>query len=70
VFEYGLGFAPDYAEAVRWYRLAATQGFAVSQYNLGVMFDCGRGVARDRTEAKRLYCLAAAQGHAEAQGKL
>jgi hypothetical protein len=48
------------------YRLAAAQGDAYAQYNLGDKFEKGLGVAKDRAEAIRLYRLAAAQGQAEA----
>jgi hypothetical protein len=65
-FGYG-GVAQDYAEAVRLYSLAAAQGHAVAQSNLGLMFENGRGVAQDYAEAVRLYSLAAAQGNADAQ---
>ena len=34
MFENGLGVALDYAEAVRWYRLAAAQGDADAIANL------------------------------------
>ena len=34
------------AEAVRWYRLAAEQGLASAQHNLGVMYDNGQGVPK------------------------
>jgi TPR repeat protein len=64
------GVAKDYAEAVRLFRLAAAQGHARAQFNLGVMFESGLGVAQDRAEAIRLYRLAAAQGHATAQNGL
>ncbi len=67
MFSNGLGVAQDYAEAVRLYRLAAAQGHALGQNNLGVMFEKGLGVAQDRAEAIRWYRLAAAQGHANAQ---
>ena len=71
MFENGQGVAQDYAEAVRLYRLAAEQGHANSQVNLGLMFEFGyRGVARDRAEAIRWYRLAAAQGDADAQNSL
>jgi hypothetical protein len=61
------GVAKDYAEAVRLYSLAAEQGHAAAQNNLGGMFGNGQGVARDYAEAARLYSLAAAQGNAYAQ---
>ena len=70
-YDFGCGgVAQDYAEAVRLYSLAAAQGHAQAQYNLGVMFEEGKGVAQDRAEAIRLYRLAAAQGHAYATAAL
>jgi TPR repeat protein len=43
----GYGVPQDYAEAVRWYRLAAGQGNAKAQYNLGLMYYNGEGVPQD-----------------------
>ncbi len=60
----------DYAEAVRWYRLAADQGFALAQYKLGVAHARGVGVPQNYAEAVRWYRLAADQGDAFAQDKL
>ncbi len=70
MFKNGQGVAEDYAEAARLYSLAAAQGYAIAQYNLGVMFAKGQGVAKDRAEAIRLYRLAAAQGRANATAAL
>jgi TPR repeat protein len=70
MFYNGQGVAQDYAEAGRLYRLAAAQGYAFAQINLGVMFEKGQGVAPDRAEAIRWYRLAAAQGHASATASL
>ncbi len=39
MYDNGQGVPQDYAEAVKWYRLAAEQGYAYAQYNLGVMYD-------------------------------
>jgi TPR repeat protein len=53
--------APDNrAEAARLWKLAAEQGIAGAQFNLGAMFESGRGVALDTAEAVRWYLLAAA----------
>jgi TPR repeat protein len=52
---------------VRLFRLAAAQGFAPAQLNLGILYHKGEGVAQDYAEAARLWRLAAAQGVAEAQ---
>jgi hypothetical protein len=66
----GWGVAKDYAEAMRWYQLAAAQGHAVAQCKLGLMFARGRGVAHDDAEAARWYRLSAGQGHVRAQFNL
>jgi len=55
---------------VRLFRLAAEQGYADAQFNLGNMFTNGQGVAQDREEAIRWYRLAAAQGNAFATAAL
>jgi TPR repeat protein len=47
--------------------LAVAQGFAVAQFNLGVMYSDGQGVPQNDAEAVRWYRLAAEQGHAGAQ---
>jgi hypothetical protein len=64
------GVAQDSADAVRLYSLAAAQGYANAQNNLGDMFANGRGVAQDYAEAVRLFRLAAEQGHAAGQYNL
>jgi hypothetical protein len=58
------------AEAVKWYRMAADQGYAHAQCNLGVCYDTGQGVAKDPVEAVRWMRKAAEQGHAGAQFNL
>ena len=58
----GEGVLKDAAEAVRWSRLAAEQGLASAQYNLGVMYDNGEGVLKDNAEAARWYRLARRTG--------
>ena len=69
-YDNGDGVPEDDAEAVRWYRLAAEQGFAAAQYNLGWVYANGDGVPEDDAEAVRWYRLAAEQGLAEAQYNL
>jgi len=56
----------DYAEAMRWYRIAADQGSAEAQFEIGVLYDTGQGVAQDAAEAMRWYQRAADQGFAPA----
>jgi hypothetical protein len=45
---------------VKWYRLAAEQGNAAVQNNLGVMYANGLGVPQDKVLAYALYNLSAA----------
>ena len=66
----GRGVPQDDAEAIVWYRLAAEQGAASAQNNLGVAYDDGEGVPLDDPEAVRWYRLAAEQGHTGAQFNL
>ena len=66
----GQGVPQDDAEAVKWYRLAADQGDAKAQYNLGNMYRKGQGVPQDYAEAVKWYRLAAEQGAAYAQYNL
>ena len=61
------GVKQDYAEAVKWYRKAAKQNHANSQYNLAVMYYYGRGVQQDHAEAAKWARKAAAQGLEQAQ---
>ena len=60
----------DYATALRGFRLAAEQGNASAQLNLGVMYANGEGVLEDDAEAVRWYRLAAEQGESFAQFNL
>jgi TPR repeat protein len=60
----------DYKIAVKWFRLAAEQGNANAQNNLGGMHDKRRGVRQDYETAAKWYTLAADQGHAIAQSNL
>ena len=48
MYRNGWGVAQDYKEAVKWYRLAAAQGYAMAQSNLGSKYAKGQGVAQDR----------------------
>ena len=60
----------DYAEAMRWYRLAAEQGDAGAANDLGAMYHNGLGVPVDTPEAAKWYRLAADKGHSTAQYNL
>lgn len=54
--------AEDYAEGVKWLRMAAEQGHAKAQYNLGVMYVQGRGAHKDFAQAYAWAAMAADQG--------
>lgn len=57
----------NYAEAIKWYRKAADQGYSAAQYSLGVMFDRGEGVPQNYEKAVTWYRKAAEQGAVSAQ---
>jgi TPR repeat protein len=50
--------------------MAAAQGNADAQFNLGLMYSIGQGVAQNYAEAAKLFHLAAVQGNADAQFNL
>ena len=58
----GEGVPQDFAEAFKWYRLAAMQGDAFAQAKLGYMYFTGQGVPQDYVTAHMWYNLAAADG--------
>jgi S1-C subfamily serine protease len=60
----------DYATAVKWYRLAAEQGYAPAQSSLGALYNNGWGVPKDYKTAMKWWKLAAEQGYASAQKNL
>lgn len=60
----------DYATAFQVYHALADQGFALAQFNLGLMYANGQGVAKDETEAGKWYRLAADQGRSDAHYQL
>ena len=58
--------AKDYAEAARFFTLAAEHGYTNAEHNLGCMCESGRGGAVDVAAARRWYERAAAKGHKRA----
>ena len=65
-YERGEGVRQDYAEAIRWYRKSADQGFPLAQELVGETEDLVDNFA----EAAKWYLRAADQGDSIAQGKL
>ncbi|KAK3804784.1 MAG: hypothetical protein J3R72DRAFT_466247, partial [Linnemannia gamsii] len=56
-----------YSQAMIWYRMAAEQGLANSQYNIGILYNQGLGVSQNHAEAMTWFRKAAEQGDALAQ---
>lgn len=61
IYEKGLGSAPDYAAAAKWYRKASDQGDARALNNLGFLLEKGLGVPPDKQAALALYRRASGQ---------
>lgn len=60
----------QYADAVKWFRLAADQGEVYAQYNLALCYEQGKGVPVNYDAAVKWYRKAAQQEHADAQYNL
>ena len=60
----------NHKTAVKWYTLAAEQGYAPAQNSLGFMYNNGIGVPLNEKTALKWNRLAAEQGHAGAQYNL
>ena len=59
MYNNGLGVIQNDAEALKWYKLAAAQGSAIAQFNIGLMYDNGRGVVQDYVRAHMWFNLSA-----------
>src|SRR5262249_60754173 len=61
--EGGQGVRQDSAEAAKWYRKSAEQGYPPAQRSLGSMYQGGYGgLSKDEAEARRWFTKAAEQG--------
>ena len=67
MYENGEGVPQDYAEAVKWHQLAAEQGDADAQFQLGLKYLDGEGVPQDYARAYGWLNLAAARFPASEQ---
>ena len=71
IYDNGLeGRLQDYAQAARWYRMAALQGLPEAQNNLAVLYKDGQGLPQDYAQAAHWFTLAARQGNVLAQSNL
>src|SRR4029077_5211829 len=61
---------PLYQESFEWLRSAASEGVALAQNGLGVLYARGLGVPEDINEAAKWWLLAANQGDPDAQASL
>ena len=63
----GQGVAQDYSAAMKWVRMAADQGHAQAQCNLGNMYYEGKGVPQNTSEGLRWFHKAKVQGDEKAE---
>jgi TPR repeat protein len=54
--------APDFKEAMRWWKEAAKRGYSLSMNNLGLLYANGHGVGQDYTQALKWWEMSAEQG--------
>ena len=57
-------------QAIGWYKLAAEQGYAEAQYNLGAMYRGGEGVEEDCEEAVKWFVKATVGGSVKAASRI
>jgi TPR repeat protein len=62
LYENGLGVTRDYAEAARWYQLAADSGYARAQFHLGVLYAEGLGLPLNKPKGRALIEQASRSG--------
>jgi TPR repeat protein len=63
----GDGTPVNYSEALKWFRFAAAQKDARSEYKIGYMYGNGIGVPKNTVEALKWLNLAAAHGNTAAK---
>ena len=62
--------APDFKEAMRWWKEAAKRGYSLSMNNLGLLYANGHGVERDYAEALKWWEMSAERGDAWAMNSI
>src|SRR3970282_2740111 len=70
LYEKGEGVNEDAAEAMKWFRRAAAQGYSRAEFKMGEAFERARGVPKDMAEAVKWYRRAAEQGLETAKERL
>ena len=67
----GIGVpAPNFAEALHWWKEAARRGYPVAMNNIGLLYANGHGVARDYQEALKWWRMAAEHGNGWAMNSI
>ena len=66
----GTGLTQDNQQAARWIRIAAEQGYAPAQLDLGYLYEQGKGVSLDYSAAYMWYKAAADRGAKAANAQL
>ncbi len=71
LWAHGIGTqAPNYDEALRWWKDAARRGYVVSMNNIGLLYANGQGVAQDYTQALKWWQMSAERGNAWAMNSV
>ena len=63
----GKGVVEDYEEALKWYRKAAEEGYAIGQGSLGYVYLKGEGVKQDFVHAYMWFNIAGQNGDEKAK---
>jgi hypothetical protein len=70
IYRHGAGVPENPAEALKWLRKAAEQGYNLAQYEIGSMYFNGEGMPKDDRTAVEWFRKAADQGLDAAQNQL
>ncbi len=62
--------APDFKEAMRWWKEAAKRGYSLSMNNLGLLYANGHGVKQDYAKALEWWEMSAEHGDAWAMNSI
>jgi TPR repeat protein len=62
--------APDFKEAMRWWKEAARRGYTVSMNNIGLLYASGHGVPQDYAIARQWWEMSAERGDAWAMNSI